>query len=38
MRAGKPKTVTLVMSSTPGGRATRRHGQWQATTPDGVAL
>jgi hypothetical protein len=35
-RAGKPKTVTLATSSTPGGRATRRHGQRQATTPDGV--
>jgi hypothetical protein len=35
-RAGKPKTVTLAASSTPGGRATRRHGQRQATTPDGV--
>jgi hypothetical protein len=35
-RAGKPKTVTLVTSSTPGGWATWRHGQWQATTPDGA--
>jgi hypothetical protein len=24
-RAGRPKTVTLAMSSTPGGQATRRH-------------
>jgi hypothetical protein len=36
--AGKPKTVTLATSSTPGGRATRRHGQQQATTPTGWAL
>jgi hypothetical protein len=34
--AGKPKMVTLVTSSTPGGRETRRHGQRQATTPDGM--
>jgi hypothetical protein len=31
-RAGRPKTVTLATSSTPGGRATRRRGWRQATT------
>jgi hypothetical protein len=35
-RAGKPKTVTLVTSSTPGGRETRRRGQRLATTHDEV--
>jgi hypothetical protein len=35
-RVGKPKTVTLATSSTPGGRATRRRGQRWATTSDGV--
>jgi hypothetical protein len=35
-RAGKPKMATLATSSTPGGRATRRRGQWRATTPDGA--
>jgi hypothetical protein len=33
---GRPKTVTLATSSTPGGRATRRRGRRQATTPGGV--
>jgi hypothetical protein len=36
--AGKPKTATLATSSTPGGRATQRHGQWRATTLEGWAL
>jgi hypothetical protein len=36
--AGKPKMVMHAMSSTPGGRATRRRGQRRATTLDGVAL
>jgi hypothetical protein len=35
-RAGRPRTVTLAMSSMPGGRATRRHGRRQATTHGGV--
>jgi hypothetical protein len=34
--AGKPKMATLATSSTPGGRATRRHGRRRATTPDGA--
>jgi hypothetical protein len=34
--AGKPKMATLATSSTPGGRATRRHGRRGATTPDGA--
>jgi hypothetical protein len=33
--AGKPKMATPVMSSTPGGRATRRREQRRATTPTG---
>jgi hypothetical protein len=33
---GQPKTVTLATSSMPGGRATRRRGRRQATTPGGV--
>jgi hypothetical protein len=36
IRAGTPKMATPATSSTPGGRATRRRGQRQATTPDGV--
>jgi hypothetical protein len=35
-RTDRPKTVTLATSSTPGGRATRRRGRRQATTPSGV--
>jgi hypothetical protein len=35
-RAGGPKTATLATSSTPGGRATRRRGRRQATTPGGL--
>jgi hypothetical protein len=35
-RAGKPKTVTLATSSTPGERATQRHRRRRATTPGGV--
>jgi hypothetical protein len=35
-RTGKPKTATLAMSLTPGGRATRRRGQRQATIRGGV--
>jgi hypothetical protein len=34
--AGRPKTATLATSSTPGGRATRRRGQRQATIRGGV--
>jgi hypothetical protein len=37
-RVDRPKTVTLATSSTPGGRATRRHGRRQPTTPAGGAL
>jgi hypothetical protein len=35
-RAGKPKVATPATSSTPGGRATRRHGQQWVTTLDGA--
>jgi hypothetical protein len=35
-RADKPKTVMLATSSMPGGRAMRRRGRWQATTPSGL--
>jgi hypothetical protein len=35
-RAGKPRMATPVASSTPIGRATRRHGQRRATTLSGV--
>jgi hypothetical protein len=31
-RAGRPKTAALVMSSTPGGRATQKRRRRQATT------
>jgi hypothetical protein len=34
--AGRPRTATPVTSSTPGGRATRRHGRWWATTHNGA--
>jgi hypothetical protein len=35
-REGRPRTATLATSSTPGERATRRHGRRQATTHGGV--
>jgi hypothetical protein len=35
-RVGMPRTATLAMSSTADGRATQRHGRWQATTHGGV--
>jgi hypothetical protein len=35
-REGRPKTATLTTSSTPGGRATQRHGLRQVTTHVGV--
>jgi hypothetical protein len=35
-RAGKPRTATPTTSSMLGGRATRRHVQRRATTPDGA--
>jgi hypothetical protein len=35
-RAGRPRTLTLAMSSTPDGRATQRHERRQATTHGGV--
>jgi hypothetical protein len=38
IRAGRPRTATLVTSSTLAERATRRHERWRATTPSGRPL